>query len=140
MLLLSGVLLATATVAAEPLANTTTLNTGAIIPVVNLGGVAGAFASNFSSFLAQGGRGLDSAWDYNHVVQSQVGAAIAASGVAHSDLFVTSKVRCCQGGGTPGTGGKDDDDSERKCTPSISIADEVATDLKELGVDRSVRV
>jgi diketogulonate reductase-like aldo/keto reductase len=36
-----------------------------------------------------------------------------------------------------GTGGKDDDDHERKCTPNTSLLDELTTDLKELGVSQA---
>ena len=43
-------------------------------------------------------------------MQQSAGRAIANSKLARSDIFVTTKVRCCAGGGTPGTGGKDDDD------------------------------
>lgn len=111
---------------------------GVFMPVVNMGGTFNT-RSNYTSFIEQGGRGLDCAWDYDHVVQASLGTAIAAalrSGqVKRSDLFITTKVRCCKDGGTPGTGGKDDDDSERKCLPNTSLLDEVQTDLKELGVD-----
>jgi diketogulonate reductase-like aldo/keto reductase len=111
---------------------------GVFMPVVNLGGTFGT-RSNYTSFIEQGGRGLDCAWDYNHAVQTSLGAAISSAlksgAVKRSDLFITTKVRCCKDGGTPGTGGKDDDDTERKCTPHDDLMGEVETDLKELGVD-----
>ena len=94
---------------------------GVFMPLVNMGGVTNK-PSNYSLFIELGGRGLDCAWDYNSAVQSKLEEAISASAVGRKELFITSKVRCCQNGGTPGTGGKDDDDLERKCTPNTRYA------------------
>jgi diketogulonate reductase-like aldo/keto reductase len=72
------------------------------MPTVNLGGVW-ARPSNYSAWLELGGRGIDSAWDYGGDVQQSAGKAIDKSTLSRSEIFVTTKVRCCSGGGTPGT-------------------------------------
>lgn len=49
-------------------------------------------------WIAAGGRGLDSAWSYDHGgyghAQRQTGVGIRQSGVDRADLFVTSKIPC----------------------------------------------
>lgn len=64
-------------------------------PYVNLGGVTGDHASNWSDFLASGGRGIDTALTYGDDVQRKVAAAIKASGVPRGQIFLATKVPCC---------------------------------------------
>jgi len=51
-----------------------------------------------SRWLAAGGRGIDTAWSYDHGgygrSQRQMGVAIAASKLPRADLFVTTKIPC----------------------------------------------
>jgi diketogulonate reductase-like aldo/keto reductase len=46
-----------------------------------------------ANWLANGGRGIDTAWSYFN--QEGVASAIAASGVAREELFITSKILMC---------------------------------------------
>jgi diketogulonate reductase-like aldo/keto reductase len=46
-----------------------------------------------SDWLSQGGRGIDTAWIYFD--QTEVAAAVAESGVAREDLFITTKLMEC---------------------------------------------
>ena len=64
------------------------------MPVVNLGGVHSS-PSNYSLWLEIGGHGLDTARMYGDDVQEQVGAAVAASTLDRSEIFVTTKIPCC---------------------------------------------
>jgi 2,5-diketo-D-gluconate reductase A len=51
-----------------------------------------------SRWLAAGGRGIDTAWSYDHGgygrSQRQMGVAIAASKLPRSEIFVTTKIPC----------------------------------------------
>ena len=51
-----------------------------------------------SRWLATGGRGIDTAWSYDHGgygrSQRQMGVAIAASKLPRSELFITTKIPC----------------------------------------------
>ena len=73
------------------------ISPGVFMPYVNLGGVH-SHPSNYSLWLELGGTGLDSALMYGDDVQVEVGTAIAASGIARKDLFITSKIPCCPAG------------------------------------------
>ena len=79
---------------------TKTLNTGQEMPFINLGGTSqavrpGNHYSNYSEFLRQGGRGLDTALIYTDPINKQIAAAIKAHPeIPRSQLFVTSKVPC----------------------------------------------
>lgn len=53
---------------------------------------------NTSSWIAAGGRAVDSALDYGDARQQEIGRAISSSGVPRSELFVTTKVPCCPKG------------------------------------------
>lgn len=57
-----------------------------------------ALPSKTARWLAAGGRGVDTAWSYDHGgyghSQRQDGVAIQASGVARSELWVTTKIPC----------------------------------------------
>jgi 2,5-diketo-D-gluconate reductase A len=70
---------------------------GVAMPYINLGGVH-SHPSNYSAWLALGGRGLDTALMYGDDVQVAVGDAARGSGAARSELFVTTKVPCCPSG------------------------------------------
>ena len=56
-----------------------------------------------SRWLAAGGRGLDTAWSYDHggygLSQRQMGVAIEQSGVPREQIFITSKIPCNPKGG-----------------------------------------
>ena len=64
----------------------------AAMPDVSMGITSEA---GLSSWLAAGGRGLDTAYIYPKADQVAVGDAIRSSGVPRSELFVTTKVPCC---------------------------------------------
>ena len=74
------------------------LNTGQLMPFINLGGTsqavrAGNHYSNYSEFLRIGGRGLDTALGYTDPINRQIAAAIKAHPeIAREELFVTSKL------------------------------------------------
>ena len=63
-------------------------------PYVSLGGTIQG-PSNYSAWLALGGRGLDSALQYGDEVQGEMAAAITSSKVGRSEIFLTTKVPCC---------------------------------------------
>ena len=103
LLLASSLSLALAGVAAaqpSTSSKTKTLNTGQEMPFINLGGTSqavrpGNHYSNYSEFLRQGGRGLDTALIYTDPINKQIAAAIKAHPeIPRSELFVTSKVPC----------------------------------------------
>lgn len=48
-----------------------------------------------AGWLAAGGRGVDCALDYGDERQSEMGRAVAASGIPRSEIFITTKVPCC---------------------------------------------
>lgn len=106
---------------------------GLFQPYVNLGGVTGAHASNWSDFLGTGGRGIDTALTYGDDVQKKVAASIAASGVPRSEVFLATKVPCC-----PNVFGAQHGGPGAHCGPSTpefngSIAHDVARNLELLG-------
>lgn len=47
------------------------------------------------AWLAAGGRGIDTAFSYHN--QQQVGAAVRTSGLARSEIFITTKIPCGEG-------------------------------------------
>eukprot|EP00729_Bicosta_minor_P004916 gene4916-10531_t len=79
------------------------LNSGGLMPLLNLGGTSqavkpGDHYSNYSEFLRQGGRGLDTALTYTDPINIQIREAIKAHPeIDRDDLFVTTKVPCCPG-------------------------------------------
>ena len=93
-------LVAPATAATAAPATTLTLNTGQEMPFINLGGTAQAVVpgnhySNYSEFLHQGGRGLDTALIYTDPINKQIATALKAHPeIPRSELFITSKVPC----------------------------------------------
>eukprot|EP00041_Stephanoeca_diplocostata_P009327 m.143366 g.143366 ORF g.143366 m.143366 type:complete len:312 (+) comp17696_c0_seq3:130-1065(+) len=80
-----------------------TLNTGAAMPFVNLGGTSqavkpGNHYSNYSEFLRQGGRGIDTALTYTDAINEQIAAALKAHPeIPRGEIFLTTKVPCCPG-------------------------------------------
>ena len=84
-----------------------------------------------SLFLALGGRGLDTAFDYGDKYQAELGRAVANSGLPRSAVFVTTKVPCCASSFV-----KDDVYSNHchaRRSPEETAAD-VAHDLSVLGM------
>ena len=77
-----------------PIPTSVDIAPGVTMPVMNLGGVH-SHPSNYSAWIALGGTGIDTALMYGDDVQVDVGDAVQASGLARSDLFITSKVPCC---------------------------------------------
>jgi 2,5-diketo-D-gluconate reductase A len=79
------------------------LNTGAWMPLANLGGTAqsvrpGDHYSNYSEFLRVGGCGIDTALTYTDTINVQIADAIAAHpSIPRPQLWVTTKVPCCPG-------------------------------------------
>jgi 2,5-diketo-D-gluconate reductase A len=89
----------TALVAGSP--DRVRLNTGQMMPLINCGGTApsikaGDHYSNYSEWLRQGGRGLDTALTYTDPLNAQIKAALAAHRDIH-DTWITTKVPCCPG-------------------------------------------
>lgn len=63
------------------------------LPMLTMGGVVQANypdPSNYSMWLDLGGRGFDSAWEYG--TQEAIAAAIKASGLPRSEIFITTKI------------------------------------------------
>jgi len=71
------------------------LNTGACMPLINLGGYNHSRPSNRTLWLDIGGRGFDSCSYIDFDEQKAVGDAVAASSIPRDDLFITTKVPCC---------------------------------------------
>jgi hypothetical protein len=67
---------------------------GVRMPQLSLGGVRSQ-QSAYSTWLALGGRGVDTAMVYGDEVNSRVGSAIRASGLPRAKIFVTSKLPPC---------------------------------------------
>ena len=80
--------LVTATNATTP-APTVQIAPGVRMPKINLG------LCNHTIWLANGGRGVDTALVYGDKAQKETGQAIRDSGIDRSELFVTTKVPCC---------------------------------------------
>lgn len=78
---------------------TIALNTGAEMPFVNLGGYilgTGDHFSNYTEYLRQGGRGLDTALTYSDTVNLEISAAVKEHPeIDRGDIFLTTKVPCC---------------------------------------------
>jgi 2,5-diketo-D-gluconate reductase A len=88
---------------AAPVAPTVEIAPGVNMPLMNMG------ICNHTLWLETGGRGIDTAFVYGDDKQQEVGAAVRASGLSRSSLFVTTKVPCCPAdrwmkfaGGSPG--------------------------------------
>ena len=100
-----------------------TIAPGVEMPIVNLGGVRDR-PSNYSSWLSNGGRGLDTALIYGADIQTEVAQAIASSDVKRKEIFLTTKVPCCPSAGV------------KSCSDPLyngSIIDNIAKDIEILG-------
>lgn len=84
-----------ALVAAGPIP-TIEVSKGVHLPMLNLGGVNATLdpmypdASNYSLWLELGGRGFDTAWEYQ--TSGAISAAIHTSGLPRSEIFITHKI------------------------------------------------
>jgi 2,5-diketo-D-gluconate reductase A len=76
-------------------AKTVELNTGACMPLINLGGYNHSRPSNRTLWLELGGRGFDTCSYISFDEQKAVGDAVAASSIPRDDIFITTKVPCC---------------------------------------------
>jgi hypothetical protein len=79
---------------------------GVALPMLTMGGVVQPGypdPSNYSLWLELGGRGFDSAWEYQ--TEKSIAAAIRASGLPRSEVFVTSKIPGSLHGGCCGCPG-----------------------------------
>jgi 2,5-diketo-D-gluconate reductase A len=74
---------------------TVELNTGACMPMINLGGYNHSRPSNRTLWLEVGGRAFDTCSYISPDEQKAVGDAVAASSIPRSDIFITTKVPCC---------------------------------------------
>ena len=84
------------TLAATPLppppAPSVSIANGVHLPYVSIGG-AFTNPSNYSAFLALGGRAIDTALTYGDTTQQHVADAVRTSGVVRHDIFITTKVQ-----------------------------------------------
>jgi len=84
---------------------------GVNMPYVNIGTWIGGSSKKedpkkiVTNWLGQGFRGIDTALDYND--QSAIADAIAQSGIAREDLFITSKIPACLSDSAAGQVDKD---------------------------------
>ena len=109
---------------ATPVSKTVEIAPGVNMPRLNCGGTKGK-PSNYTAFFTLGGRGVDTALEYGTPIQESLGEAIKSSGLARTDVFLTTKVPCCP-----------QKQLRQVCAKySGSIADDVAQDLRELEVD-----
>lgn len=75
--------------ASVPPAPTVEIAPGVRMPKINLG------LCNHTFWLANGGRGVDTALVYGDKAQRETGEAVRNSGLPRSELFITTKVPCC---------------------------------------------
>jgi len=88
---------------------------------------------NTSSWLKNGGRGIDCALDYGENRQKELGEAVKTSGLPRSEVFITTKVPCCPKAhfgpsGWPFL-------PVANCTQSRNTSEDIETTLREIGVD-----
>ena len=119
-----------------PIQQRVRLNTGAMMPLLNLGGTsqsvkAGNHYSNYSEFLRAGGRGIDTALTYTDPLNDQIARALKAHPeIPRSEIFITTKVPCC-----PGVGWCTKTSKEYKYRYNGTIADDMAQNNKMLQVE-----
>lgn len=117
----SAVLVASLASSSAAFPRTFEIAPGVEMPSMNLGTCCGSDPTlGVGPWLAAGGVGIDTAWDYND--QPQIAAQLKATGAKRSDLFLTTKVPA--GLGDPGDCSLDPEASFLK----------VADDLKQLQV------
>lgn len=114
---LSVACVALAQPAKQPVQGRTKLNTGQMMTLVNCGGTApghGGTAkqdhfSNYTEWLRQGGRGIDTALTYTDPLNAKINAAMKwAAGpgkIPREDIWLTTKVPCCSPGSKAGMRG-----------------------------------
>eukprot|EP00729_Bicosta_minor_P001487 gene1487-34512_t len=78
--------------------------------------LTGMHAGNYSMWLNLGGRGFDTAWEYG--TQAEIAAAVIASGVDRSEIFITSKIPGSLYGGCCGCPGAKAPGEWPPCKPS----------------------
>lgn len=122
-----SLLLGSVSVASDPCG--VDIGGGVLMPKVNLGTCCGSDPTvGLPSWIAAGGVGIDSAWDYGN--QAALAASIKASGKPRSAFFIASKVPAGDHmPGSPGIVGACDAD------PNVSLA-YVLRSIDVLGVDR----
>lgn len=94
---------------------------------------------NSSSWVEVGGRGMDCALDYGDARQSEMGQAVAASGLPRSEFFITTKVPCC-----PTSPFCEDNPDHEACVPFLPMPNcstarnttaDIEHDLNTIGLD-----
>lgn len=122
-------LLSSATAAPPPSGKTVALPNapGVTMPSINLGTCCGSEPSvGLASWLAAGGKGIDTAWDYHD--EADIATVLAAPGMPKRDeLFITTKVPA-------GFGNKTDCDDPAQL-PMIAY-NYVKDNLRQLGVEQ----
>jgi len=73
-----------------------------IAPGVHMPMVANGITSDYSLWLAKGGRHIDTAFLYGDARQRSVGHALVASALPRAAVFITTKVNCCPTDRCPG--------------------------------------
>ena len=63
---------------------------GLYLPMITMGGDGDWGGSNYSLWLELGGRGFDTAWEYQ--TSAAIRDAVLSSGVPRSDIFITHKI------------------------------------------------
>ena len=98
-----------------------------IAPNVNMPLLNFGIQKSHAAAIKLGIRGLDTALTYGDPQQMEVGRAIAESGVAREDFFLTTKVPCCPGKAFVGKW------SEAQCHKHPNVTANVEKDLVLLG-------
>jgi len=86
---LSIVILAVAFATSNPIP-TVEISKGVHLPMITMGGDGTWGGSNYSLWLEVGGRGFDTAWEYQ--TSRAIGDAVRASGVPRSEIFITHQI------------------------------------------------
>ena len=106
--------------AVRSVANTTEIAPGVLMPAVSMGHSDSSSSTSqqvAALWLKLGGRGLDTANSYNN--QDQIGAAMRASGLPRSEIFVTTKIFCA--GNTSGAVAAIDSDLKQLGLESVDL-------------------
>jgi 2,5-diketo-D-gluconate reductase A len=69
---------------------TVEVSKGVYLPVITMGGDGDWGGSNYSLWLELGGRGFDTAWEYQ--TSRAISEAVRSSGVPRSEVFITHKI------------------------------------------------
>jgi 2,5-diketo-D-gluconate reductase A len=106
--------------AVRSVANTTEIAPGVLMPAVSMGHSDSSSSTSqqvAALWLKLGGRGLDTANSYSN--QDQIGAAMRASGLPRSEIFVTTKIFCA--GNTSGAVAAIDSDLKQLGLESVDL-------------------